>query len=228
MTARLSGPQWEALRLQLLVRSGGVCEARTPDCLAAPTGRLDDGRGVPVSVHHRLPRGMGGTSVAGVHGLARVLLVCGDGVTGCHGFIEGNRQWAYARGLLLAHGGADPAGVPVELVSGRRVWLDPAGGFYLDAPSADPVPGGGVLPPAPGEPVEHCNARTGWELVAHGYDPYGECGECVRIARAVADGVADGSWADPVARVAADRLGGPDGVVAPGPPVGTGGSEDPE
>lgn len=119
----------------LLLRCGGLCEARTPACLAAPDGRVSDrrdGRSVRVSRHHRTPRGMGGTRDPEVHALDRLLLVCGDGVTGCHGWIESHRWQAEERGLLVP-AGADPALTPVQLASGQLVHLDAAGGFYVPA-----------------------------------------------------------------------------------------------
>lgn len=125
---RLGRAEWQAVRQQLLVRSGGLCEARTVACLAAPSGGLG---GVAWSVHHRKPRGMGGTTRADVHAYHHLLAVCGDGVRGCHGHIEGNREQAYRRGLLLRQGD-DGAAVPVELASGRLVLLDPGGGFYRE------------------------------------------------------------------------------------------------
>jgi hypothetical protein len=124
---------WAAIVQQLLVRSGGRCEARGPHCLAGPDGTLATLPRYQVSVHHRLPRGMGGTSLPTVHALPRLLLVCGDGVRGCHGWIERNRAAATARGLLVRHGVDDPAVVPVTLWSGRVVllaewYLTPPGG----------------------------------------------------------------------------------------------------
>lgn len=125
---------WQEINLRLLVRSGGLCEARTADCLAAPDGRLAerrDGRVVRHSRHHRVPRGAGGSAYARQHSLDRLLLVCGDGVSGCHGHIERNRTEAFARGLLVHQAEPDPAAVPVILASGQMVLLDPGGGFYL-------------------------------------------------------------------------------------------------
>lgn len=134
MAVRLTGDEWAHLTLQLLVRSGGMCEARTPRCLAGPDGRISDradGRPVRHSRHHRLPRGTGGSALPGQHSLDRLLIICGDGVTGCHGHIESARTWAFDRGFLV-HRGMDPAAVPVVLASGRRVLLDAGGGFYVD------------------------------------------------------------------------------------------------
>jgi hypothetical protein len=131
----LTREQWAAIDLQLLLRSGGMCEARTPDCRAAPDGRVTDRRDnliVAWSRHHRLPQGMGGTADPEAHRLDRVILACGDGVAGCHGYIERRTPDVYRRGLLIRHG-TDPATVPLELASGRLVYLDPGGGFYIAA-----------------------------------------------------------------------------------------------
>lgn len=134
MTARLSRAEWDEITLRLLVRSGGLCEARTAGCLAGPDGRLSDRpdrRSVRHSRHHRQPRGMGGTAGEQVHDLANLLLVCGDGTTGCHGWIEQHRTFSYRQGLLVP-AGEDPAAWPLRLASGREVLLDPRGGFYLE------------------------------------------------------------------------------------------------
>lgn len=136
MAVRLTRGQWDEITLRLLVRSGGLCEARTPACLAGPDGRLAgraDGRVVAYSRHHRVPRGAGGSALAAQHSYDRLLLLCGDGVSGCHGYVESHRELAYARGLLVSHFEPDPAAVPLELAGGRLVLLDPRGGFYLPA-----------------------------------------------------------------------------------------------
>lgn len=141
---RLTREAWDHLTLALLVRSGGLCEARTPACMAGPDGRLSerrDGRSVPVNRHHRLPRGAGGTDDPHAHDLDRLLLVCGAGNTaGCHGYLEQHRTEAYARGWLVPRG-QDSATWPLELAGGRLVLLDPDGGFYL--PAGWRLPGGG-------------------------------------------------------------------------------------
>ena len=135
MTVRLTRGEWDEITLRLLVRSGGLCEARTPACLAAPDGRLGerrDGRVVRYSRHHRVPRGAGGSAEDDQHALDRLLLLCGDGVAGCHGHVESYRAEAFARGLLVSQHETDPASVPLELAGGRRVLLDAFGGFYID------------------------------------------------------------------------------------------------
>lgn len=121
---------WEHVQLMLLARAGGACEARTPWCLAdRRTGSLANLPRDRVSIHHRQPRGMGGTSRATVHALTNLLLLDGSGVTGCHGYIESERTEAYRRGLLVRRP-TPPADVPVTLWSGREVRLD-ASGLYV-------------------------------------------------------------------------------------------------
>jgi len=78
------------------------------------------------SLHHRKPRGMGGTRDPEINSPANVLLLCGSGTEGCHGRVESNRAEAYDLGLLVRRND-DPAQVPVELRFGR-VLLDDEGG----------------------------------------------------------------------------------------------------
>lgn len=114
-------PDWRLLRHLLAIRSGHACEI----CGVA----LGPGR--EGTVHHRQPRGMGGTLRTGVNSLANLMLLCGGqlgGVTGCHGLrVEHDRSHARDMGWLVPHGDgpdADPARVPIVLRSGRRVLLD--------------------------------------------------------------------------------------------------------
>lgn len=123
---------WDHILAMLMARAGGACEARTPECIADPrTGSLDALPRHKVSIHHRQPRGMGGTRRAHVHALPNLLLICGHGTIGCHHYIEQHRTWAEDHGYLVPHGSLrhpiDPADVPVVLWSGREVLLDPSG-----------------------------------------------------------------------------------------------------
>lgn len=65
---------------------------------------------------------MGGTRNPAIHDPANLLRICGDGVLGCHGHIERNRDEALANGWLV-RSGADPATVPVLLWDYRWVLL---------------------------------------------------------------------------------------------------------
>lgn len=122
--AHLDGPEWEAVRSLLLLRSGGRCEV-TGDALKASRW----------SVHHRMPRGMGGTERPDINSLANLLIVTGDGTRGVHGWIESHRDTARDLGWLVDREGvAEPATSPVVLYGGRRVLLHPTQPFYEPAP----------------------------------------------------------------------------------------------
>lgn len=124
---------WRLLRHYLACRSGHRCEV----C----GGHLDARR--EPTVHHRLPRGMGGTSDPDVHRLDRLLLLCGGalgGVQGCHGDVEARTgQDVYDFGWLVRRG-YDPATTPVLLFGAsttlrpRWVLLDPYSPFYGNPP----------------------------------------------------------------------------------------------
>jgi ribosomal protein S27AE len=69
------------------------------------------------SLHHRLPRGRGGENTA-----ENLVLLCGDGVAGCHGWVEKHRTEAYNLGFLVKTG-IDPLNVAVRLTG--TVWAYP-------------------------------------------------------------------------------------------------------
>lgn len=58
-------------------------------------------RGLAWSIHHRRPRGAGGTSLVWVNEAANLVIACGSGVTGCHGWIESHRAEARMAGFLI-------------------------------------------------------------------------------------------------------------------------------
>jgi hypothetical protein len=150
------GEEWLMIRHMLACRSGNRCEI-----CGQPLGAGREG-----SVHHRQPRGMGGTSDLAVHSLERLLLGCGGhlgGVLGCHGLIEKNRAWAYRFGYLVPHSvpgrptpATDCAQVAVVLPSGRRVLLAPRALEYFPAPG----------PPYTDRPLQVLAAALGRARVA--------------------------------------------------------------
>lgn len=71
------------------------------------------------SLHHRRPRGMGGSKRPDTNLPANIVTLCGSGVTGCHGHIESHREEAREMGLLL-HQGQHP---DTEAVLTHRGWL---------------------------------------------------------------------------------------------------------
>jgi len=73
------------------------------------------------SIHHRQPRGMGGTSLPGAHRLSLLVLVCGSGTTGCHGHLESRRRDAQALGWLISKfEAADPQTIPLRWADSTR------------------------------------------------------------------------------------------------------------
>lgn len=78
-------------------------------------------RGVDYSIHHRRPRGMGGTRWFGSNLPSNLLVLCGSGTTGCHGLVETSRFAALAKGYLI-RGRQDPAAVKVQ-VGGSWIYL---------------------------------------------------------------------------------------------------------
>lgn len=77
--------------------------------------------GQPYSIHHRRPRGMGGTLRPEANLPSNLLVICGSATTpgSCHQWIESRRAEAYEDGLLLRQTD-DPSQMPVLL---ERGWV---------------------------------------------------------------------------------------------------------
>lgn len=65
------------------------------------------------SIHHRKPRGMGGTRDASINSPVNLVSLCGHGTAGCHGWIESHRDAAYRDGWLVRRN-EDPAEVLIR------------------------------------------------------------------------------------------------------------------
>lgn len=104
-------------RALVRVRSAGFCELAIPGIC---TGRA-------ASAHHRFKASHGGGWTP-----ANILDGCGDGTTGCHGWVEAHPSEAQLRGLWLT-AGMDPRHEAV-LMSWRGIYgwfaLDDDGGVY--------------------------------------------------------------------------------------------------
>lgn len=83
------------------------------------------GRAGANNAHHRRNQSQQGGDV-----LSNLILCCGSGVTGCHGRITHEPEWAESLGYTIKGTQADPAEVEVVLRYGR-VCLDDIGGFHL-------------------------------------------------------------------------------------------------
>lgn len=82
---------------------------------------ITDGNG---AVHHRSPKGMGGSAL--LESPANLVTLCGRGNADLdHGKVHGNPQWARNHGWLVSRH-LDPAEVPVDMHDGW-VLLSPDG-----------------------------------------------------------------------------------------------------
>jgi 5-methylcytosine-specific restriction protein A len=86
-----------SVRVLIIERANGVCEL----CGGAKPG---------MQVHHRRPRGMGGSRRDDTNTAANGIYCCAD----CHSTIESHRWLAQERGLLLRQH-QEPTEVPVQL-----------------------------------------------------------------------------------------------------------------
>ena len=98
----------EQVRDTVLLRSGGQCER----CDVSVVN-------VPADVHHRRPRGMGGTNDPRINHWSNLVLLC----RGCHEHVERNRAEGSEHGwLVLRRDPRDPADVPL-FRSGLWWWI---------------------------------------------------------------------------------------------------------
>jgi 5-methylcytosine-specific restriction protein A len=84
------------------------------------------------SIHHRLPRGMGGSKNPALNQPSNLVLLCGSATTpgGCHTHIEKFRRVAIATGWIVPRT-ADPARAPIKF---------PTGHWYLLADDGTLIP----------------------------------------------------------------------------------------
>jgi hypothetical protein len=84
------------------------------------------------SIHHRRPRGMGGSRDPRLNEPANLILLCGSGVDGCHGWVEQNRDMARQLGFLVPLvGSLSPDQVPVKRWGQQWVTLLPTGDMIV-------------------------------------------------------------------------------------------------
>jgi gp62 family protein len=77
----------------------------------------------PMSIQHRRARGMGGSKSPNTNSPSNLILLCGDGVRGCHGHIEQNRSEARKAGYNIPQFVDNPEAIPVQYWDGRTYLL---------------------------------------------------------------------------------------------------------
>lgn len=121
-------------RAAVIVRDSGKC-FRCGRQVAICDG--EEYKGLPVihrvgqfSIHHRYPRGMGGSSNPEINSTANLMVLCGTGTTGCHGWVEAHRGQAREDGLLLH--GIELPGTNPAFSEYRNSWVDMSTGRLID------------------------------------------------------------------------------------------------
>lgn len=110
-----------------------VCERDGWCCVRCGLNVSGGERGRDYSIQHRRPRGIGGSRRPETEGPQNKILLCGDGTTGCHGWVESNRGLALYHGWLVSQW-EDPATVRVLVDRGERWVYLTASGEYADNP----------------------------------------------------------------------------------------------
>ena len=118
---RPTGPSTDVVEA-LYERAGWSCEV----CTAAVGPR----RGVDHHVHHRRPRGAGGTRRTDTNDISNLLLLDPS----CHAMVESERDGAYGGGWLVRQS-ADPATERVLIAGKWWVLLTPEGGYKTLEPA---------------------------------------------------------------------------------------------
>ena len=75
-----------------------------------------------VHIHHRKPRGMGGTSDPAINAAPNLVFLC----LSCHEYVERNRTHAYDAGWLV-HRWDDPSQVPALTLEGFEIHFNADG-----------------------------------------------------------------------------------------------------
>lgn len=81
-------------------------------------------------IHHRQPKGMGGSTRPDRHNVENLVHLCRR----CHSWAHGKPIDASAEGFIVERrSGVDPLDAPVTLFDRRRVYLTPAGLYATEA-----------------------------------------------------------------------------------------------
>ena len=107
----------DEVRMNVMVRANFRCER----CGTSV-------QSIPMSIHHRRPRAMGGTHRPETNYPSNLMALCGTGTSGCHGYLESNRTEAMDYGFIVPQYEI-PSNVPVKTYTHGWVYLDDEGSF---------------------------------------------------------------------------------------------------
>lgn len=107
----------DEVRMSVMMRAGFKCE-RCGQSVQT----------IPVSIHHRRPRAMGGTHRIETNYPSNLMVLCGSGTSGCHGYLESHRAEAKDYGFIIPQYEM-PNNVPVKTYSYGWVLLNDDGSF---------------------------------------------------------------------------------------------------
>lgn len=114
------------MRANVVVREGGKCFRCGKQVAIYKPETYHDlpvvKRVAEFSIYHRKSRGMCGSNSTDVNIFPNLIVLCGTGTTGCHGWVEANPDEAYRDGLLL-YELADPVLGPA-FSEYRGYWID--------------------------------------------------------------------------------------------------------
>ncbi|RKR92843.1 hypothetical protein BDK92_7325 [Micromonospora pisi] len=105
-------------------------QGRCVRCGVEQTGE----RGWDWSVQHRRARGNGGTRRPDTNTAPNLILLCGSATTGCHGWVESEREAARPFGWAILSTD-NPALKPIDHAVHGRVWLTGDGGWTTTEPA---------------------------------------------------------------------------------------------
>lgn len=81
-------------------------------------------------LHHRRPKGLGGSKAPDRHDVSNLVHVC----RGCHTWCHGNPAAAAEAGFIVPRSsGRHPLEVPITNLAGETKWLDNEGAYLTEA-----------------------------------------------------------------------------------------------
>ena len=110
---------------------------RDRGCCAVCGEQVQGTRGIDWSVQHRMARKRGGSRRPWINLPGNLILLCGNGVEGCHFKVESEVWWACSQGFKVREGRWMPVEHHVVHAVHGEVWLDDEGGISYSPPARE-------------------------------------------------------------------------------------------